>query len=529
MKKTDMKTVETVGAAALILGSSIFVSRLLGYVREMLLAHQYGASATTDAFYAAFQIPDLLNYFLAGGAMSIAFIPLYNKVLARDGEKAANGLAAAIFTTLAFLVITATALLWWKAEALTRLQFPKFDETTTALTVQLTRIVLPAQIFFITGGILQAILLARRNFTAAALAPLVYNGFIIAGGYFLHPYMGIGGFALGTLAGAILGPFLMPLLFMRGHISLDFGGMAFKKDLFAYLLLAAPLMLGQTLLTLDEWYGRWFGALLDPGTVAHISYARKLMLVPIAVIGQAMAQASLPILSKKWAEGKIDDLNDTLLKTLKTGLTLAILSAGAMLALATPLVTVVYRHGAFTGTDAVEVAALLMFFSLAIPGWILQQISLRAFYARGQTWQPMLLGTLISLAAIPLYLTLSQIHGAPGLAMAGALGMAFNALCTLTLAKIMHKISLALPLFISFLRSLAITLPATVAAFYTSKMFYTGSASGTAESLGHLLLAGGAFGAVALPMVFILGDSELKERMRGILSRLIRKPEAPGA
>jgi len=519
-----MKKTENITTAALLLASSILLSRILGYLREMLLAYKFGASSTTDAFYAAFQIPDLLNYFLAGGALSIAFIPLYNRVLRKNGEQAAHDLMANVLGTLGLIVVAMTAVLWVNADALVRFQFPKFDNDTVALTVYLTRIVLPAQIFFITGGILQAVLLAHKNFHAAALAPLIYNSCTILGGYFLYPFFGIAGFAIGTLVGSVLGPFLMPLLFSFRHIPIRLRVKPRDRDFVVYLAMAAPLMFGQTLLTLDEWYGRWFGAMLTTGSVAHISYARRLMQVPIAVIGQAVGAAALPTLAKLWAEDKVDELNKTLLQTLKTGLALSVLAGAAFFAAARPIVGLVYEHGAFTRDDSLVVSALTAIFAFAIPGWILQQISIRGFYARGDTWRPMVLGTLLSIAVIPLYMFLAHAQGVDGLALAGAIGMTLNAVATLLFGYHLHKAPELKPLLRVFLQTMAIAVPAVAAAkiaIWLREMI--APMDGWQHkyiALCDLCLAGAAFGIVAVPAVFLFGEDGLKQYCRKILRKL---------
>lgn len=518
-----MKRTESISAAALLLAASILLSRVLGYVREMLLAYQFGTGTTTDAFYAAFQIPDLLNYFLAGGALSIAFIPLYNKVLARDGEAAAQHLMAVVLGTLGTLVIAITGLLWWKAEALVRFQFPRFDEATVQETIHLTRIVLPAQIFFITGGIIQAVLLAHRNFHAAALSPLVYNICIIAGGLLLAPHIGIDGFAYGTLIGSVLGPFLMPLLYSFRHIPLKVKIQPAEKNFLIYLALAAPLMFGQTLLTLDEWYGRWFGALLEPGTVASISYARRLMQVPIAVIGQALAAAALPTLSKMWAENRTEDLNASLLQTLQTGLALAVFGGAGFFVLAPQLVELVYLHGAFTAADAARVSPLVAILSVAVPAWIVQQISVRAFYARGDTWRPMALGTILSVAVIPLYLWLSRQRGVEGLAEAGVIAMSVNAAATLVYARYLHKAPSLSALCGTLFRSLAIAVPAGLAAvnalYARTKLWPEPFVPDKFLSLLDLALGGAAFALIALPGIFLIGDVHLRAYIRKVVNR----------
>ena len=151
-------------AIALLLAGSVLLSRLLGYVREAVLAYHLGTSAEVDAYSAAFQIPDILFHFLAGGALAIAFVPFYTGVRQREGQEAAERLLAKVLGTMTVLAVAATAVLWWKAEALVALQFPRFAPDTQALTVRLTRIVLPAQIFFVAGGIVRAALMAHGRF-----------------------------------------------------------------------------------------------------------------------------------------------------------------------------------------------------------------------------------------------------------------------------------------------------------------------------------------------------------------------------
>lgn len=500
------------GAAALLLAASVLLSRVLGYGREVLLAYRVGAGAATDAYYAAFQIPDLLNYLLAGGALSIAFLPLYTRHLARGDDARAEQLFSTVLGTLGLLAAVATAALWWWAEPLVALQFPRFDPATQALTVHLTRIVLPAQICFIAGGIINATLLARRRFRASAAAPLLYNGGIIAGGLLLAPRTGIGveGFAWGALAGAVLGPLLAPLLDARGRVRVRLRVAPFDRAFLAYLAVAAPLMLGQTLLTVDEWYERWFGALLGAGSVAHLAYARRLMQVPVAVVGQAIAAAALPTLARLFAEHRSDDLNRVVERTLQTGLVLAVFAAGGFFALAQPLVQVIYQHGRFTTEDTTRVAAILSLLALAVPAWITQQIAARAFYARGDTWRPMVLGTAVALAAIPLYWLLGNRFGVSGLAAAGAIGMSLNALGTLLLARWLHGAPNLTQLTATLVRASGI---AAIAAAVTRFAVL----SATTGALASLALGAIAFAVLVATGAFTIGDDATRAALRRIL------------
>lgn len=520
MAADDGAATRRVGAAAVLLASSVLLSRVLGYLREALLAYRAGASAATDAYYAAFQIPDLLNHLLAGGALSIAFLPLYTRhLVAADGEGAAENLLATVLGTLTALAIAATALLWWFAEPLIALQFPRFDPETRELTVRLTRIVLPAQVLFIAGGIINATLLARSRFAASAAAPILYNAGIIAGGLFLAPYLRIGveGFAWGALAGAIVGPFLAPLIDARGRVRLSARFAPFDRAFLGYLAIAAPLTLGQSLLTVDEWYQRWFGALIGEGAVAYLGYGRRLMLVPVAVVGQAIAAAALPTLSRLWAQGRRDELDRVVLRTLQAGVALAVLTGAAFFAFARDIVVVVYQRGAFTAEDTGHVAGIIALLAFAVPAWISQQIAVRAFYARADTWRPMLLGTAIALATIPLYLDLGRRFGVLGLAAAGVIGMSVNAFATLLLARWLHGAPRLASLWSTVARTGLIAVPAVLAARWCA---LHAVAATTQEGLFNLLTGGIAFSAVAALGTALIGDQALREVMRRVLARV---------
>jgi putative peptidoglycan lipid II flippase len=503
-------------AVALLLAASVLLSRVLGFVREMVLARQLGAGTQTDAYYAAFQIPDILNYFLAGGALSIAFIPFYTRMRGVSGDAAAERLFAVVLGTTTAVAVAATALLWWQADALVRFQFRGFTAETQQLTARLTRIVLPAQILFVAGGIVRAVLMAHDRFATQALAPLLYNLGIIVGGVTLGGVLGAEGFAWGALAGAALGPLLVPLIDahragLRVRLRVDFLDRAFWR----YLAVAAPLMFGLSLLTVDEWYDRWFGALLEEGTVAQLGFARRLMLLPVAVVGQGIATAALPTLSRLWSEGRREELDRTLLDTLRVGLGLALIAAAACFAFAGPVVELVYERGRFTRLDSIRVASLLAVFALAVPAWITQQIALRGFYARGDTWRPMLLSTAVALAAAPLYWRFGPRYGAEGLAAAGVIAMSANAALTLGLARALHGAPHLGRLLLAGARGAAIALLAAFAGLWVLLW-----RAAEPDALADFTIGGLAFGAVAAGCTFLFGDAPLRRAMRRTLARL---------
>jgi putative peptidoglycan lipid II flippase len=505
---------------ALLLAASVGLSRVLGVLRDSLLAYQVGAGSEVDAYSAAFLIPDLLNHFLAGGALSIAFIPFYTRVRTQEGAAAADALFGVVLGTLAAAVLLATATLWWWAEALVAFQFG-FDAETARLTTRLTRILLPAQIFFVLGGVIRAVLMANDRFASQALAPLVYNLGIIAGGATAGALYGAEGFAWGALAGAFVGPFAIPLVELRrtGLVRWRLRVAPLDARFRAYFWLALPLMLGVSLLTLDEWYERWFGSRLGEGVIAQLRYARMVALVPVGLIGQAIATAGLPALARLVSEQRREELDALVTGMQRSGLALALLAAGGLWTVAQPAVRLLFERGAFGPDDTVAVTTLLRILAWAVPAWVLQQIAVRPFYARNDMWRPMLLGTAVALLAAPLYWWLGRESGAVGLALAGVLGMSASALATLLLARRLHGAPRIGALFESGARALVVSGLAAAGAFALALPVAPGL-PGVVLELG---LRGAAFLAIALLGVWTIGDEDARSAIARLQSRLRRR------
>lgn len=504
------------GAAAALLAASVLLSRVIGYLRDVALAAQIGVSDATDAFYTAFLIPDVLNYLLAGGALAIAFIPLYNRVRRRDGEAEGDRLFANVLGTLGSVALLLTVLLWVTAPALVGALFADFDAEKQALTVRLTRIVLPAQIFFLTGGLLRAVLMAHGRFRAQAAAPLVYNGATIAGGLLTGT---VEGFAWGVLVGAAIGNWLIPFLEIRRVKPLRARFAPFDDHVRAYFLLALPLMLGVSLVTVDEWFEKYFGAQLAAGTVAQLGFARKLMMAPVAVVGQAVAAAALPVLSRFYAEDREHELNQTLERTLVHSVALAVLAAGGFAVFAPAITSVVYEWGRFDAEATAAVSQLLAILSLAVPGWVMQQISVRAFYAREEMWRPMLLGTGIAFLALPLYAAFADEAGAIGLAWAGVIAISVNAVATLLWARARFVAPSPMRILESVLRSGSVALVASFCGGWVVVHYLPESAAWL-----QLLVGGGLYGAVVLGLGALVGEDAVK----GVLLVRLRAKAARG-
>lgn len=417
-----------IGAAALIMGASVLLSRFMGLLRDMVIGHFYGASTESDIYFASFMVPDFINYLLAGGYFSITLIPVLSRCFSKDQ---ADGwrLFSAVFWWVCILIFSFTLAAFIFAPQLTQVVAPGFSQPSQERLAFFLRIILPAQAFFLPGACLTAILYLRRHFAVPALTPLIYNGCIIIFGLLLIN-RGMTGFCIGVLAGAFSGSFLLPLwAIWRGrtanpetegaenlaagfHLSLTLSHPELKK----ILLLALPLMLGQSMVVLDEQFFRIFGSLTGEGGVSLLNYARRLMQVPVGVVAQAAGVASFPFLAQLAASGQTARFNQTLQSALKNVFAVLAPICACMIVLAQPIIFVIYQHGDFTAADTQSAALLLRIILAGVIFWGAQQLLSRAFYARENTLTPALCGTAATLIFLPLYYLAATRLGTAGIA-----------------------------------------------------------------------------------------------------------------
>jgi len=423
-------------SATLLLMSAVMVSRVIGYVREAYIAYAFGAGPATDAYVAGFTIPDWLNYLVAGGTASITFVSIYTRFLAEDKEAEAQKTFSVIITVMTAVLGVGILLAEIFTPQISHQLFPQFSSEQMQLCVHLTRILLPAQLFFYVGGVVSAVLLSRRLFLFPAFGPLLYNAAIIVGGVLLSRRLGIASLAYGAVVGSFLGPFLINAIGAArvgtGYsISFDVRNSAFRE----WVRLSIPLMLGVSLVTADDWILRYFasGAV---GDITRLNYAKRLFAVPIAVLGQATSQASLPFFAKLFGERRLREFADTVNGSIYRILATSLLASSFMMVAATPLIDLVYRRGHFTFSDSQETARYFFWFSLSLCFWAAQGLYSRAFYAAGNTLTPMVASSLITLASIPIYSALHRHFSTVGLAMASDLGIVAN---TLALAFLLHR------------------------------------------------------------------------------------------
>ncbi len=427
----------TAFTATLLLMSSVMASRVIGLVKTKYIAWLLGRSAAADAFNAAFQLPDMLSYFLIGGAASITFVTMLTRYREQGRDAEGERAMSVILTTMVLVLGTAIVLAEFAAPVLIRLLLRGFesDPAKAALCVHLTRILLPAQIFFLAGGVFAAVLLARKQFAVQAVTPLIYNCGIIFGGVLLYRHFGVSALATGAVAGAFLGPFLLNAVWAHR------AGMRYKPllewsnaGLHEWVRMSIPLMLGVSLVSADNWIINFFASHTG-GAVSLLTYAKQVFNVPVA-LGQAAGAASLPFLASLHVRPDRGPFSRAVNSSVSRILAFSILLTGFLIAMSLPSVDVVLRGGAFHRSDSGTMAIYFAIFSLSLCLWSAQAIYARAFYAAGNTLTPMVAGTIVTAISLPVYWSLYKTMGPVGLAIASDVGILIQ---TLTLAVLLHQ------------------------------------------------------------------------------------------
>jgi putative peptidoglycan lipid II flippase len=426
----------TAFTATILLMASTFLSRIIGLVRVKYIVWLFGKGLEADALNGAFVLPDMISYFLVGGAASITFVTILTRYRAEGREAEGQRSLSVILTTMYLVLGGAIALAeviapwyihWW---------FPGFSAEKAALCVHLTRILLPAQLCFFAGGVFGAVLLVRKQFSVQAVTPLIYGLGTIVGGVLLVRRLGVSSLAIGTVAGAFFGPFLLNWFYARragAHYRpiLDWH----DEGLRAWVRLSLPLMVGVSLVTADNWIIAHFASSTS-GAVSLMSYAKQIFTAPMAVLAQAAGAASMPFFASLWSQQRRYDFATGVADSVSRVAALGLLAASGMVALGQPAIDLVFTGGRFSSADARECAAYFAVFSVSLFLWSAQAIYARAFYAAGNTFVPMAAGTVVTLVSLPIYWAFYHWYGAMGLAIASDIGIALQ---TGTIAVLLHQ------------------------------------------------------------------------------------------
>jgi len=422
-------TYRKVGIASLVMMASVFLSKIIGLVREMFIAGIMGAGEQVDNYIVAFTLPEILNHLVVSGFLSITFIPIFSKYLVRNREEEGWRIFSIILTC--FGTILLALILMGESCTLPLLHLFAPGKTLPediAPILRMTRIILPAQLFFFAGGLFMAVQFAKEQFFIPALSGLIYNTGIIAGGLLLGPSMGMEGFSWGVLGGALVGNFLLQMLGAR-KVGMRYSpSLAFRHpDVRKYILLTIPLMVGLTPNFSIELLLRFFGSFLPSGGISSINFSLRIMFIVVGLFGQAVATAFFPFMTRLVTENNMAAANRLLNRTLRyLSLTLAV--AMLVMVLRSEIVAVIYQRGAFDPEATALTARVLLFLMPTSVAMAAFAMVVRGYYATQDTLFPAIFSTIAVLLTLPLYYFGMRAAGPGGIAIAMSLSTAFQAL-----------------------------------------------------------------------------------------------------
>jgi len=412
--------------------AAFILSNLVGLVRGILILRGFGTGAEMEAFNTANRLAETLFNLVAGGALASAFVPTFTGFLARDEKARAWRLASSIANLIVILLILISALSAVFAPQIVKyLLAPGFvdEPAKLALTIQLLRIILPSVVIFGLSGLVMGILNANQIFLFPALAPSMYSAGIIFGVLFLSPQMGIYGLAWGTVLGATLHlmvqlPALIKLKFAYKPV-LGMEDPAVREV--GRLML--PRLFGAGIVQLNFWVNTNLASLQPEGSLTAITSAFTLMLMPQALIAQAIAIASLPTFSAQVALGKLDEMRASLAATVRAVLLLSLPASIGLILLREPVIRFLYHGGRFGDRSTELVAWALLWYAAGLVGHCIVEIVSRAFYALHDTKTPVIIGVVAMSLNILFSLVFTRAFSSIGWMPHGGLALA-NSLAT---------------------------------------------------------------------------------------------------
>ncbi len=410
---------QKVGIASLILMASVFLSRVIGLFREMAIAYAGGARGDVDAYQIAFVIPEILNSIVASGFLSVTFIPIFSRYLAANREEEGWKVFSLVLNSFGSLLIVFIGIsMFFAPEMMTWIAPGIKDPSLLAKAIRMTRIILPAQLFFFAGGMFTAVQFAKETFTLPALAPLIYNIGIITCGLILGPVLKMEGFSWGVLAGSFIGNFAIQYwgarkVGMKYTLAIDFT----HPDFITYIRLTLPLMVGLTMTFSTEFFLKFFGSYLPEGSIACLNYGLRIMFILVGLLGQAVGTASFPYLARLAAENRIPEMNNLINRTLKY-LSLIIPFSMLLMVLRHEVVTILFERGRFDVAATTQTAGILVYLMIGAFAFAAQTIVVRGYYAMQNTLFPAIYSTIGVLFSIPFYILCLKLMGAGGVALA---------------------------------------------------------------------------------------------------------------
>jgi putative peptidoglycan lipid II flippase len=420
-----------IAQAALLVSLGNVSSRFLGLVRETVISHLFGATGLVSAFRVASIVPTMIYDLLIGGMISAALVPVLSDYMAPDRREELCRLVGALFTLVAVVFSAVVLMLEIAAPGVAWLLGGGFDPRLLAETTRLMRLILPAVLFFGLSGAAAGLLYADKRFVYPAFGASVFNAGIVVMALLFADRVGIASLSLGVLLGSILqlGIQLPGLRDMGLSLSLDLRHPGLRRMGGLYLPVALGLIVSQVGIAID----RNLASRTGEQSIAWMQNATTLVQFPLGLVAVAVSTAVLPSLSRLASSADMARFRQTLGMGLRVVILLIVPATAGLLILASPVVALLFEHGAFEPYDTLRTVQALRVYLIGLPFAAIDQVLIFAFYARKDTRTPVLVGILGVLVYLMVALSLIASLGMLGLVLANSVQLSSHALVMLYL------------------------------------------------------------------------------------------------
>ncbi len=426
-----MNNQEKVTKAAAVMGATTLLSRIVGFVRDMVVAWAFGAGMVADAFYVAYRVPSLLRELFAEGSISAAFIPVFTRHLKEEGREEALRLAKATFTFLIIILTIVTIIGIVAAPAVVSVIAPGFYSDSGGkfeLTVQLTRIMFPYLLFVSLAALVMGILNTLGSFAVSSLSSIMLSIFMICGVYVFAPRFSVPiyGLATGVLLGGLCQfAFQLPAL-SRRKMTLGWYFKPTHPGLIQIGKLIVPMILGLSVTQVNIFVNTVLSSLLKEGSITYLYYGIRLIHFPLGIFGVAMASAVLPTLSAAAVNKDYDEMRKTYSFAIRLILLITLPAMAGLIVLRIPIVSVLFQSRAFDYTATLGTADALLYYSIGLWAFAGTRITAQVFYSLQDTKTPVKAGIIAVAVNIILSLLLMKPLQHGGLALATSAAAMIN-------------------------------------------------------------------------------------------------------
>ncbi len=420
-------------------GGGTAVSRVVGFIRDILTAQFLGAGMMADAFFVALRFPNLFRSLFAEGTLNVAFVPLLSGELQTGGKQHARVFARSVFSFLFYILLLFTVIMEILMPNLMFVLAPGYDSIPgkLALTTELSRITFPFLMFVSLVSLFSGMLNAVGKFWAAAFTPTILNLVMIASLFIITPFVTNPYAPAYALSFGVLIAGVIEFVFLLWHIckaGLTIGLINPVKAVFhvskgvkTLLRKMAPGVFGSGVYQINLFFDTLFVSLVGQGAISWLNYAHHLFQLPIGIIGTAIGTALLPVLSRHIKLSEMKEATHQLNRALEISVAMSSASLIGLMCLAEPIVRILFERGAFTSSDSVNTSHALMVFSIGLPAYMLTKTVAPFFYARGDTSTPVKIAVVGVVLNAALALTFMQFWGYLGIALATGITVWVNA------------------------------------------------------------------------------------------------------